>query len=174
MSTNTDRARATVERFYAAFRALDGATMQACYAVDARFDDPAFALQGRERIGAMWRMLCEGVEGRGRAHWQLDAEGIAVDADARHGCAHWEARYLFGATGRLVHNRIDAHFEFDPAGLIAVHRDHFPFWRWSRQALGAPGLLLGWTPWLRTQVRRQAAARLDAWIARQGRAAPTA
>jgi hypothetical protein len=28
-------------------------------------------------------------------------------------------------------------------GLIIEHRDHFELWRWSRQALGLKGLLLG-------------------------------
>ena len=45
-------------------------------------------------------------------------------------------------------------------GLIVEHRDRFDFWRWSRQALGAPGLLLGWTPMLRNKVRAQAATKL--------------
>lgn len=162
-----DRPLATIERFYSAFRALDADTMQACYAADARFDDPAFALQGRERIGGMWRMLCEGVQAKGRAQWRLEFGELAVEPEGARGRAHWEAHYLFSATGRSVHNVIDAEFGFDAAGLIASHRDRFDFWRWSRQALGAPGLLLGWTPWLRGQVRQQAAGRLDAWLARR-------
>ena len=43
--------RATIERFYAAFAALDADTMQRCYAPDARFDDEAFSLHGAEQIG---------------------------------------------------------------------------------------------------------------------------
>lgn len=167
MNPSTDRPLATIERFYGAFRALDAETMQACYAADARFDDPAFALQGRERIGGMWRMLCEGVQAKGRAQWRLEYGELAVDADGRRGRAHWEAHYLFSATGREVHNIIDAAFEFDAQGLIVRHTDRFDFWRWSRQALGMPGLLLGWTPWLRTKVRGQAAGRLDGWLARR-------
>ena len=50
-------------------------------------------------------------------------------------------------------------------GLIAEHRDEFDFHRWSRQALGAPGLLLGWTPLLRAAVRRRARAGLDEFMA---------
>ena len=60
---------------------------------------------GAEEIGAMWRMLCEATQTQGREHWRLDFQ---IGAD---GCsAHWEAHYLFSATGRLVHNRIDATF----------------------------------------------------------------
>jgi hypothetical protein len=150
---------ATIERFYAAFAKLDADTMQACYAGNARFDDEAFSLQGREQIGGMWRMLCSTTKARGRAHWRLSVSNITA------GSAHWEAHYLFSATGRLVHNRIDAQFEFDPQGMITRHRDRFNFWAWSRQALGTPGLLMGWTPWLRAQVRAQAAANLQAFLA---------
>ncbi len=150
--------RATIERFYAAFARLDDATMQACYAADAVFDDEAFSLQGRAQIGGMWRMLCTATRTKGLAHWKLDASAITERS------AHWEAHYLFSATGRRVHNRIDAEFEFDAQGLISRHRDRFDFWAWSRQALGLPGLLLGWSPWLRRKVRAQAAANLKRFL----------
>ena len=81
--------------------------------------------------------------------------------------AHWEPTYVFSATGRVVHNIIDAEFEFDDAGLITRHTDRFDFWRWARQALGAPGLLLGWTPLLRARVRTQAAANLKRFMAKR-------
>jgi hypothetical protein len=51
--------------------------------------------------------------------------------------------------------------------LITRHRDRFNFWSWSRQALGAPGLLLGWTPFLRQKVRAQAAANLQKFLAQR-------
>ncbi len=142
--------QATLERFYSAFKQLDGAAMQACYAPNAQFDDEAFSLRGREEAGAMWRMLCDAVKAKGRADWALEYSTTASTA-------HWEPRYRFSATGRLVHNIIDAEFTFDAAGLILTHRDRFDFWRWSRQALGAPGLLLGWSSFLRSKVRAQAA-----------------
>lgn len=154
--------RQTLETFYAAFQRLDGAAMEACYAPEAQFDDEAFSLRGRDEIGAMWRMLCEAVKTKGRADWQL-----SYRVDERS--AHWEPIYRFSATGRLVHNIIDAEFEFDAQGLIQRHRDRFDFWRWSRQALGTPGLLLGWSGFLRTKVRAQAAKNLAAWRARAAR-----
>ena len=58
------------------------------------------------------------------------------------------------------------HFLGTPEGLIASQRDRFDFWRWSRQALGAPGLLLGWSPMLKKKVRATAAANLQAFLAR--------
>ena len=150
--------RATIERLYAAFAQLDGATMQACYAPDAQFDDEVFSLRGAAQIGGMWRMLCDTTRAKGRAEWKLDVSAITDTS------AHWDAHYKFGATGRLVHNRIDAEFTFDGQGLITRHRDRFDFWAWSRQALGLPGLLLGWSPMLRNKVRAQAAANLQRFV----------
>lgn len=152
--------QATIERFYAAFSKLDSATMQACYAADAQFDDEAFSLRGAPQIGGMWRMLCEATQAKGLAHWKLESSQITVRS------AHWEAHYLFSATGRLVHNQIDAEFEFDSNGLITRHRDRFDFWSWSRQALGAPGWLLGWSPFLRNKVRATAAANLRRFLSK--------
>ena len=144
-------------RFYGAFAALDAEAMQACYAPDASFRDEAFTLQGAAEVGAMWRMLCEATRAKGRDVWRLEFSGI--EAVAAQGRAHWEAHYRFSATGRLVHNVIDGSFRFRD-GRIAEHVDRFDFWRWSRQALGAPGLLLGWTPFLRSKVRATAAGNL--------------
>ncbi|MBN8503837.1 MAG: nuclear transport factor 2 family protein [Burkholderiales bacterium] len=152
--------RRTIETFYAAFRQLDGAAMQACYAPQAAFQDEAFTLQGREEIGAMWRMLCDVTRAKGLDVWQLDYQVL----DEHH--AHWDAHYRFSATGRMVLNHIDASFEFDNTGLILRHRDRFDFWAWSRQALGLPGLILGWTPMLRAKVQAQAAKNLAAYRAK--------
>ncbi len=154
--------RATIERFYGAFARLDSETMQACYAENASFQDEAFTLQGRQQIGGMWRMLCEATKAKGMAHWKLEVSKITDSS------AHWDAHYLFSATGRTVLNRIDASFVFGPGGLITQHRDRFDFWAWSRQALGVPGLLLGWTPFLRRKVQAQAAANLKKFLANKG------
>jgi limonene-1,2-epoxide hydrolase len=154
---------ATLERFYTAFQRLDGAAMQACYAPDARFDDPAFSLRGAEQVGAMWRMLCAAAQAQGGEAWRLSFQ---VGTDGRS--ARWEAWYRFSATGRAVHNRIEARFSFDEQGRILTHQDQFDFWRWSRQALGLPGWLMGWSDWLRQKVRSQAAKNLARYQAKTG------
>jgi ketosteroid isomerase-like protein len=153
----------TIQHFYQRFAALDAQAMAACYAEDAEFADPAFSLRGRREIGGMWAMLCTAVAEKGRDVWSLQASDIR--AEGARGFAHWEPRYRFSATGRLVHNIIDAEFEFKD-GLIVRHRDHFDFYRWSRQALGAPGLLLGWSSFLRNKVRKQARTNLDKFLAK--------
>ncbi|MBW3619201.1 MAG: nuclear transport factor 2 family protein [Actinobacteria bacterium] len=141
-----------VQRLYDAFRAGDGDGMQDCYAPGATFRDPVFELRGADRIGAMWKMLLAGGS-------DLEVEASGITSDGVTGSAHWEARYTF-STGRRVHNVIDATFRLED-DRIALHVDRFGFWRWSRQALGAPGLLLGWSPVVRGKVQRTAARSLD-------------
>lgn len=141
----------TIRRLYAALGRRDGEAMAACYAPDARFEDPVFSLNGGA-IGDMWRMLCT----RGK---DLAVEASGIEADASTGRAHWVATYTFSGSGRRVVNRVDARFDFRD-GLIVNHVDTFDLWRWAAQALGPAGLLLGWTPLLRNKIRAQAAQSL--------------
>jgi ketosteroid isomerase-like protein len=152
-----------IETFYTSFQKRDAEGMVACYHPDVRFSDPVFQdLQG-PRAGAMWRMLC------GRAK-DLEIEFRDVQADDSTGSAHWEARYLFSATGRKVHNVIDAKFEFRD-GKIVRHADSFDLWRWAGMALGAKGKLLGWLPPIQRAIRQKALGGLDAF--ERGAAAST-
>ena len=154
----------TLTRFYTAFAALDADAMGSCYSLDATFDDPAFALKGQHEIAGMWHMLCDAARGNGKQDWQLDFSNL--QASDRSGHVHWEARYRFTATRRQVHNIVEADFTFCPEGLITSHRDQFDFWRWSRQALGMGGWVLGWAPFFNKQVRRQTRAALDNYLAK--------
>ena len=149
----------TIERLYTAFAKLDSETMATCYADSAVFEDEAFSLKGKAQVTGMWAMLCEATKAKGRDVWKLDYRDVTERR------AHWEATYRFSATGRMVHNVIEAEFDFDSAGLITRQRDRFDFWRWSRQALGTPGLLLGWSPLLRNKVRATAAKNLARFLA---------
>ncbi len=151
-----------IKRFYRAFDEGDGETMAACYAPDVRFSDPVFPnLQGA-RVGAMWKMLTAG-----KAESRLRVELLEHEADEQRGSAHWKARYRFTETGRLVVNDVHATFRFR-YGRIAEHRDAFSFYRWARQALGPVGLLAGWTPLVRSAVRRKAQARLQQFAREHG------
>src|SRR3954469_2488261 len=149
---------ALIRRLYDALDARDGEAMAACYAADARFTDPVVGdLAGREG-GAMWRMLCERSD-------DLSVDLAEHGTDGDRGWARWIATYTFTQTGRPVTNDVRASMRFRD-GLIAEHRDEFDFYRWSRQALGPPGLLLGWTPIVRGAVRRRAREGLDEFLAR--------
>ena len=148
-----------ITRFYEALGRHDGAAMAACYHDDATFRDPVFTLSGWQ-VPAMWRMLCE----RGK---DLRVECSNVRADDRSASAHWDAFYTFSASGRKVHNSIDATFELRD-GRIARHVDDFNLSRWASQALGVKGALLGWTPFVQAAIRRNAARSLESWAAKNG------
>jgi ketosteroid isomerase-like protein len=145
-----------IEQFYRSFAKRDAEGMIACYHPQVRFSDPVFVdLDAREAAG-MWRMLCERAQ-------DFALEFSDVRAEGESGSAHWEARYLFSATSRAVHNVIDAEFRFAD-GKILEHRDRFDFYRWARQALGTTGVLLGWTPLVRNKVRGQARKGLEHYL----------
>jgi ketosteroid isomerase-like protein len=150
--------------FYSAFQRRDAEAMAACYHPEAEFSDEAFAGLRHGGVTSMWRMLCE----RGK---DLRLEFRDIQADDRSGRAHWEAYYTFSTTGRKVHNIIDAEFEFRD-GKILRHRDRFDFHRWSRQALGPMGLLLGWTPFLKNKVQATARASLEKFMRERGVSGP--
>lgn len=145
--------------FYEAFAAGDHVTMARCYADDASFSDPVFRDLNAEEVRAMWRMFCTGGN-------DIDVTFSDVHADEARGSAKWEAVYDFPKTGRRVHNRISAQFEFEGA-LIIRHHDTFDFYKWTRMALGLPGSLLGWTPIVQNQVRTQALAQLKRFQAEE-------
>ena len=134
-----------IRHFYESFQRKDYRSMAACYHPDATFRDEAFDLKNGKEIAAMWHLLCE-------AGKDLRVEFTDVQADEHSGRAHWEAWYTFSRTGRRVHNVIEARFVFQE-GKILRHVDSFSFWRWSRQSLGATGMLLGWTGFLKNKVR---------------------
>ena len=141
-----------ITKFYTAFQHRDPAGMAVCYHPQVHFSDPVFPnLHGRE-VARMWEMLCL----RGK---DLSVRFTSVEASDRAGTAEWEAWYTFSATGRRVHNRIRAEFEFRE-GAIIRHVDRFSFWRWARQALGPVGGLLGWSGLIRRRVQAQAGAAL--------------
>lgn len=148
---------ALVRKFYDAFARKDFSTMQSCYHPEARFSDPVFNDLSSPQVKAMWQMLLTSSK-------DLRIEFSAVSADGSKGSCHWEAWYTFSRSGRLVHNIIDASFEFRD-GLIYRHQDHFNFYRWSRQALGLSGLLLGWTPIIQNKVRGTANNSLTKFMA---------
>jgi ketosteroid isomerase-like protein len=140
---------ALVQEFYEAFSRLDAEAMAACYHPEVRFTDPAFGTLYGAHAGNMWRMLCASQKGKDFVvHYSnIRKEGKGVSA-------HWEASYTFSATGNKVVNRIDAYFEFE-SGKIIRHTDRFNLYRWSKQALGIKGYLIGWTSFFQRKLQQQ-------------------
>ena len=147
-----------INTLYEALSRRDHEAMARCYHDEATFSDPVFEdLEGPE-IAAMWHMLCE--QG---ADLEVTYGNVQVDGDA--GSAAWEARYTFGASGRKIHNKISATFTFED-GLIKTHVDEFDLYRWTRQAVGWSGALVGWTKNAKDKVRQIGEDSLDKFLDR--------
>jgi hypothetical protein len=151
----TDNAE-LIRKFYTAFQQKDFLTMQSCYHHAATFTDPVFQDLDSREVKAMWQMLLTSSKDLRITFGKIKAHGDT-------GSCHWEAWYSFSRTGRQVHNIIDATMEFKD-GLIYRHKDRFDLWRWSRQALGTSGLLLGWTPIVGNKVRATARKSLNRFL----------
>jgi ketosteroid isomerase-like protein len=145
-----------INRFYSAFQKGDYVTMQQCYHDEAVFNDPVFPSLTSKEVKAMWQMLLT-------ASKDLRVTFDNIKVNGNEGSCHWDAYYTFSRTGRQVHNSIDASFELKD-GKILHHTDVFDIWRWSRQALGTTGLLLGWSPIVRNKVQGMARKSLDQFM----------
>lgn len=141
-----------LDRFYSAFAQHDHAAMAACYHAGAHFSDPVFPDLDEAQVRGMWRMLLT-------SGTDLRITYEVLQADVAKGTVRWEAWYTFSRTGRKVHNVVTSEFDLKD-DLILVQHDQFDFWRWSRQALGTSGILMGWTPIVRNKVQAMAAAGL--------------
>ena len=141
-----------IQKLYDAFARLDYATMQNCYAANPIFNDPVFGILQGEEVNAMWEMLCKNAK-----DFSLHADKIEVDGE--YGTCNWEASYTFSKTGRRVVNKVKAHMRIEN-GKITEHTDEFDIYKWSRQALGLPGVLLGWSGYLKNKIRSDAKAKL--------------
>jgi len=150
--------RELILKFYSSFAAGNAEEMVSVYSDDIHFRDPAFGdLYGKDAKD-MWRMLLKNSKG------DLKISFSDVQAGDKNGSANWIATYTFSKTGRHVINKIHASFEFSN-GKIIRHVDSFDLWKWSRQALGLSGMLLGWTPFMKNKINSQAKALLKKYNA---------
>lgn len=138
-----------IEKFYTAFKALDAETMCQCYDDNIVFEDPAFGKLQGDKAKNMWRMLCQSQKGK---DFRIVFSDIQYEKNK--GKAHWEAYYTFSKTNRRVHNIIDAEFIIRDEKIVQ-HTDRFDLYRWSRQAFGTSGYLLGWTPYFKQKLNTQ-------------------
>lgn len=126
-----------INKFYSAFQKRDHAAMNACYSRDIVFFDPVFGLLEGDQVRMMWEMLCTGAKDLNITY------GNIIHLDEEYSTCDWVATYTFSRTGRKVVNKIRAHMRFSD-GLIVEHSDAFSLHKWSAQALGFSGWLLGW------------------------------
>jgi len=145
-----------IQTFYDAFARLDYTTMQNCYAADPIFNDPVFGVLQGDEVSAMWEMLCKNAR-----DFTLQAEKIEVDGE--YATCNWTAAYTLSKTGRRVVNKVKAHMRIEN-GKITEHTDEFNIYKWSRQALGLAGILLGWSGYLKNKIRYDAKKRLQMFM----------
>ncbi|TCK69114.1 ketosteroid isomerase-like protein [Winogradskyella wandonensis] len=144
-----------IEKFYDAFQKLDSEAMTSCYHQEVVFKDPAFGVVKGKDAKNVWRMLCASQKGK---DFKVKFYDINIYDDKVF--ATWEADYIFSKTGREVHNKISAEFEFKD-GLIIRHTDRFNLHKWATQAFGFKGWLLGGTSFFKRKLQKQTNALLD-------------
>jgi len=145
-----------IQTFYDAFARLDYETMQNSYSENPVFNDPVFGILQGDEVKAMWEMLCKNAKGL-----TINLEKIMVDGE--YGTCNWIAKYTFSKTGRRVVNKVNAHMKIEN-GKITEHTDEFDIYKWSRQALGLPGILLGWSGYLKNKIRYDARKKLKQFM----------
>ncbi len=138
-----------VERFFKAFQKLDAREMNACYSDDIAFYDPMFELLRGDEAKAMWEMLCKNAK-----DFSLQFDSIKNLDDGYYTC-NWTATYTFSKTGRKVVNMCKAHMKIEN-GLITEHSDGWSMHKWSAQAFGFTGKLLGWAGFFRRRLKNTA------------------
>jgi ketosteroid isomerase-like protein len=146
MSTNRDE---LINKFYSSFQKLDYSGMNSCYSDDIVFFDPVFGLLRAGETKAMWEMLCKNATDFSLTY------GNIQHLDDEYSTCDWTATYTFSKTGKKVVNKIKANLRFTD-GKIAEHSDAFSLHKWSSQALGFSGWLLGWNSFFQRKIKNQA------------------
>ncbi|WP_194767596.1 nuclear transport factor 2 family protein [Tamlana sp. I1] len=149
--------QALITEFYTAFAAGNAKAMTACYHEDIVFQDPVFGVLKGQRAVAMWKMLLA----QKKSKTKITFNGI--EATEETGKANWIAEYVYGAKKRNVINKVNAHFKFKD-GKIIEHIDTFNLWTWTKQAMGFPGYLLGWTSFMKNKIQQTTNKKLDAFL----------
>ncbi len=147
-----------ITNFYQSFANGDAEVMVACYHDNIQFQDPAFGALKGEDAKNMWRMLIS------RSKSNIHITFNNVKANEHTGSANWRAEYTFSATGRKVINIVSAEFEFKDDKIIK-HTDSFNIYKWSKQALGMKGYLLGWTSFMQHKIQQQSNSLLKKYTA---------
>lgn len=149
-----------INKFYSSFQKLDYKGMNACYSDDIVFFDPVFGFLRGDEVKAMWEMLCCNAK-----DFSLTYSNI-THLDEEYSTCEWVASYTFSKTGKKVVNTIKANMRFAD-GKIAEHSDAFSLHKWSKQAMGFMGWLLGWNRFFQKKIQNSARKRLQKFIERK-------
>jgi len=140
--------RELLDKFYTSFKNKDAAGMASCYHDDIIFHDPAFGTLKGEEAKAMWKMLLSKNDNELKINYTI------LEASETQGSVEWEGSYIYGPKRRKVTNQISAYFEFKEEKIFR-HTDTFNIYKWSKQALGFKGTLLGWMPFFKKKIQQK-------------------
>ncbi len=138
-----------INNFYTAFQELNYHKMNACYSSEIVFFDPVFDLLQAHEVNAMWEMLCKNAKDFSIVYGNIQS------IDTEYYTCDWTATYTFSKTGRRVVNNVRAHMKM-AEGKIIEHSDGFSLHKWSSQALGFSGWLLGWNSFFQKKIKNNA------------------
>jgi len=143
-----------IEKFYSSFSNGNIKEMTECYHKNISFHDPVFGTLKRKRVLKMWEMLLS----RRTKSTKISFTNIQTTIET--GTANWTAEYIYGEKNRKIINIVSANFKFKD-GKIIEHTDTFNLWKWTQQAIGTVGYLIGWTPFMRNKIQKTAKQQLD-------------
>ncbi|MBU2951349.1 nuclear transport factor 2 family protein [Tamlana agarivorans] len=152
--------RELIEKFYTSFADGNAKGMASCYHDDVIFRDEVFGTLQGNRACKMWEMLLSGKAEPAKISFNN------IEATLENGSANWKAEYFYGAKKRKVINNIKVNFKFKE-GKIIEHIDSFNLWKWTQQALGPVGYLMGWTPFMKNKIQKTTNQKLDHFIAKK-------
>ncbi len=136
-----------IEKFYTSFSNGDAKGMIECYHENITFKDPAFGELKGEKAKKMWEMLLS----KKNSTTQISFDNVETTKET--GSVNWTAKYVYGEKNRKVINMITANFKFKE-GKIIEHIDTFNLWKWTQQALGISGYILGWSSFMKNKIQK--------------------
>ena len=149
-----------INKFYTGFSNGKSEEMVECYHENIVFQDPAFGILEGQRARSMWKMLLSPKNGDIKITFEI------IHSASDTGKARWIAEYFYGK--REVVNKVEANFKFKN-GKIIEHIDTFDLWKWTRQAMGFTGYLLGWTSFMKNKIQKTTNKKLDQYIEKSNR-----
>ena len=146
-----------VHKFYRAFAEGDAEQMVSFYHEKAHFEDPIFGKLNAQQVANMWRMLIA----RRDKNTQITHKITGVNGGIIK--VNWIAQYNYGPKKRKVVNHVSAQLKIVD-GRIMEHTDHFDLWKWTQQAFGLPGYLLGWSSFMKMKIKGKVSLALKEFI----------
>ena len=148
-----------IKKFYSSFSEGNSNGMIECYHENVFFQDPAFGILKGDRAKKMWEMLLS----QKNTDIKITFDHVTDSGDS--GKVNWVAEYSYGKKRRKVINHVSANFKFQD-GKIIEHIDTFDLWKWTKQAMGPVGYLLGWSSFMKNKIQKTTNSKLNKYISK--------